>query len=271
MMKNNIVYKNYADLSFGQIHYRETGSGAPLLLLHQSPTSSNDYINLMNEWGNDFHIYAPDNPGNGMSDPLKIENPTIENYAKALIEFMDAVEIDKALVYGFHTGSCIATATSALFPDRFKHVFGNGISLLNEEELADILAHYSPRLERKEDGSHLAWLWERLKLQSRFFPWYSTREEDRLNLPEYSVERLDYLFREFMMAGNNYIASYNAAFAGDYLNKGYVPNDKVTFGFLKKDPVYKFYNRLPETQDKNAFDTLDELLEEAFRVLKSKI
>ena len=32
--------KGYADGPFGQIHYQEAGSGEPLLLLHQSPSSS---------------------------------------------------------------------------------------------------------------------------------------------------------------------------------------------------------------------------------------
>ena len=32
--------KGYADGPFGQIHYQEAGSGTPLLLLHQSPSSS---------------------------------------------------------------------------------------------------------------------------------------------------------------------------------------------------------------------------------------
>ncbi len=235
-----------------------------MLLLHQSPSSSKDYIDLMQKWAGDFRLIAPDNPGNGNSDPLQIVNPGIESYAEAIIEFMDALQIEQACAYGYHTGSCFAVAASALYPERFNYVVGNGISVLTDEELADILANYSPPLELNEDGSHLTWLWERIHLQGKYFPWYSTRDEDKIDIPPYTPEKATNMLKDFLAAGNNYIAPYNAAFAGDYVKKGYVPNAKATICFMKKDPISFGYERLPVEQKSMLVDTLDQCLDYAY-------
>jgi haloalkane dehalogenase len=47
-----------------QVHYRRAGSGSPVILLHQSPTSSREYIPLIQELaGKGFTVFAPDTPG----------------------------------------------------------------------------------------------------------------------------------------------------------------------------------------------------------------
>ena len=58
-----------------QVHYRRAGSGSPIILLHQSPKSSEEYIPLINELSDQYTVFAPDTPGNGLSDPLPIEKP----------------------------------------------------------------------------------------------------------------------------------------------------------------------------------------------------
>lgn len=241
-----------------------------MILLHQSPSSSLEYIPLIERWADDFTVIAPDNPGNGMSDPLLIENPSIEDYAASLIEFMDVMEIEQALAYGFHTGACIGMTVAALYPDRFKHVIANGVSLLNEEETRELVSNYSPKLEKHLDGSHLSWLWNRIMLQSRVFPWYSTREEDQIDVPPYTAEKAHRMLIDFLMAGNNYIGPYNAAFTGDYVAKGYLPNSKVTVCFTKRDPTYRYYDQLPAGQECAVFKTVDDCLDNVDQILKSK-
>ncbi len=264
MTQHKVIKRRYADLSFGQIHYREAGEGQAVLLLHQSPSSSKDYIDLMNKWSGDFRLIAPDNPGNGNSDPLQKENPTIEGYAKAIIEFMDVLGIESACAYGYHTGSCFAVAASAIHPERFNYVVGNGISILTDAELADILTNYSPELEINEDGSHLSWLWHRIHLQGKYFPWYSTRDEDKIDMPPYTAQKAHNMLKEFLAAGNNYIAPYNAAFAGDFVNNGYIPNEKATIFFMRPDPISFGYDRLPKEQHGMLVDTLGECLDYAY-------
>lgn len=240
--------RRYADLDFGQIHYRETGTGPTLLLLHQSPRTSEEHLPLMQRLSDKFHVIAPDNPGNGMSDPLPVPEPTMHDYAQALIQFLDVLGIDSVLIYGFHTGGSIATATATDFPDRVSFAIANGLSILRGEEKEDILKNYSPEFHAQDDGSHLTWLWDRFQKQAKFFPWYKEDEAHRLNIPPYSAEKCQGMVEDILMAGNNYIAPYKAAFAYDPVAEGVLPADNLLVMSAEADPLINSLKYLPRDQ-----------------------
>ena len=73
--------KGYADGPFGQLHYMTAGSGAPLIMTHQSPDSMVQFepvLGLLAEQG--IQAIAVDIPGYGMSDRPD-HPPTIAEYA----------------------------------------------------------------------------------------------------------------------------------------------------------------------------------------------
>lgn len=240
--------RRYADLSFGQVHYRIAGAGQPLLLLHQSPRTSAEHIPLMHELADDFLVIAPDTPGNGQSDPLLHEAPRMGDYAAALIEFLDVLKLDEVLIYGFHTGASIATATAALHPARVRFAIANGLSILRGDFKQDILKNYSPAFYPKEDGSHLNWLWDRFQKQAEFFPWYQQDEEHRLNIPPYSAEKCQGMVEDFLLAGNDYIAPYTAAFEFDPVADDLLPSDNLLVLVAEKDPLVTCMQYLPSAQ-----------------------
>jgi haloalkane dehalogenase len=155
-----------------QVHYRRGGRGPLVVLLHQSPLSSRDMLATMERWGQHFTCLAPDTPGYGQSDPFGVDRADMADVAQAVIEWFDAVGIRKAPVYGFHTGAMIAGALAQHYPERITCAVGNGYVLLTEAERTEIVANYLPPLEPKWDGSHLTWLWNRMREQTIFFPWY---------------------------------------------------------------------------------------------------
>ncbi len=261
--------RRYADVSFGQIHYRTAGKGPALVLLHQSPRSSAEYTELMEELSEDYTVYAPDNPGNGQSDPLPVDVPGMENYADALIEFLDAVKLESVLVYGFHTGASIATAAAARHPSRIRYAVANGLSVFRGTEKEDLLANYCPPLVPKADGSHLAWLWERFQSQARFFPWYKTSDDARIDVPPYSPERCQVMVEDFLLAGNNYIAPYNAAFMFDPVAAGMLPADNLLVMSTEADPLFKCLKLLPTKQAVYRGTSHQDCLVQAFRQLKN--
>lgn len=108
----------YANLKSGQVHYVEVGAGAPLLLLHSAPRSSRAYLFLLPLLAPYFRCLAPDLPGFGQSDPLG-GKVTMEVLAGAMTEFLGALGIAKAHVFGYHTGNKVAAAMAADHP---KHV-----------------------------------------------------------------------------------------------------------------------------------------------------
>jgi pimeloyl-ACP methyl ester carboxylesterase len=195
-----------------QVHYRTGGSGPLLLMLHQSPQSSRELLPLMQLWSGQFTVLAPDSPGYGLSDPLRVDEATLGDFADATIEFLDALGVACFAVYGFHTGGMIGIALAERFPDRVLALACNGVAVLTAPELSEILAQYLPRLEPRWDGGHLAWLWARLREQTIFFPWHQRSAASRMNFPMPPPERLQTGVLEFLRAVDHYHVGYRAAF-----------------------------------------------------------
>src|SRR6185437_3105679 len=78
-------------------------------MVHQSPRSSAEYAGLMAKWSEHFTCIAPDTPGFGQSAPLAGE-PGIEDFADAIVAFLDAAGLKKVGAYGFHSGAIILIA-----------------------------------------------------------------------------------------------------------------------------------------------------------------
>ena len=198
-----------------QVHYRRAGDGPCLVLLHQSPQSSLEYVALMKDWGRHFTVIAPDTPGYGSSDPIEGDGLTMADFADCVAEFIRALGIRRTGLYGFHTGAAMAVETAARHPDLITAVAVNGYGAFNEEEQADLQANYLPAFVPAFDGSHLAWLWARLRQQLMFFPWYDLRAVTRMSYDLPSPEHLQKEVLEFLRAGDHYRTAYGCAFAHD--------------------------------------------------------
>jgi pimeloyl-ACP methyl ester carboxylesterase len=150
--------RGYADGPFGQVHYRDTGEGRPLILCHQAPQTSRQFTNIyepLHRRG--IRAIAVDLPGYGESDPTPFV-PTVEDWAAIVPAVLDHLGLDKVDVLGHHTGSLVATEAALQFPDRVGKLILNGPLPLGIEErmmfleggvTQDILFEY------QADGSHL--------------------------------------------------------------------------------------------------------------------
>lgn len=216
-MATNGITRHFATIEQGrwgprQVHYRKAGKGPLVICFHQSPLSSRDMIATLERWQEHFTCIAPDTPGFGLSDPLGVPQAEMHDYAEAAVEFMDALGIDKAAVYGFHTGAMLSAALAAGFPERVTCAVSNGYVILTEQERADIVANYLPAYEPKWDGSHLTWLWARMREQLIFFPWYAKTLAERLDYDMPPPAALHTGLLDFMRAGDHYRVGYRAAF-----------------------------------------------------------
>ena len=232
-----------------QVHYRRQGDGPALLLLHQSPQSSREFEPLMAQWSENFTVIAPDTPGYGLSDPLQKTDATMEDLADGVMEFADAIGLSRFGVYGYHTGGGMAVALAHAFPDRVSAAAANGLVMPTAEELEAILTNYLPRFEPHWDGSHLAWLWARLREQTIFFPWHDRRLSTRMNFSVPPADSLQRNVREFLLAADHYHVAYGAAFAypaGPVLPQLQVPT-LVTAAAL--DPLASHLDRIGDRAD----------------------
>lgn len=196
-----------------QVHYRRAGRGPCVLLFHQSPMSSRDVLPMMARLCDRFTCIAPDTPGYGLSDPFGPPEVAMEDVADAVIEFADALGLGRFAAYGFHTGAMIAVAVGHRHPQRVTGVAANGFVVPTEAMRAELLEHYLPPFEPKWDGSHLTWLWARLREQTIFFPWYRKDLASRMDFDLPSPEKLQDSTLEFLRAGDQYRVAYRAAFA----------------------------------------------------------
>lgn len=155
------VIKGYADGPFGQIHYSVCGEGAPLILLHQSPTDSVQFARVMTPLArHGFQVIAIDLPGFGTSD-VPDHPPTITEYARIVPAVLDHLGIGTAHALGHHTGAIVVTEAALQYPSRIGKVVLNGPLPMTDEERAgwrQLLAR-EKEWNLRWDGSHLIELW----------------------------------------------------------------------------------------------------------------
>lgn len=150
--------RGYVDGDYGQIHFRDTGTGRPLVLCHQAPQSSRQFTNVyepLHRRG--FRVIGVDMPGFGESDPMSFV-PTIEDWASTVPAVLDHLEIAQADVVGHHTGSLVATEVALQFPDRVRRLVLNGPVPVDDErrrEWLDGLGKREIGFVYEADGSHL--------------------------------------------------------------------------------------------------------------------
>ena len=159
-----ITRRAYAATRCGQVHYAHAGEGEALIFLHHSAGWSATWSWMMPELARHRRCLAVDTPGFGMSDPPPEASPTVADYARCFVSLMDALDIDRASLYGHHTGASIAIEMAAAYPERVAKLMVNGVP--HFEESREELVRKVPRLRNyfsseplREDGAHLSETW----------------------------------------------------------------------------------------------------------------
>lgn len=167
MSSDREVVKGYANTAYGQLHYAACGSGEPILLLHQSPRSWDEYRDVLPLLGERFTAVAMDTLGFGASAPAP-EDARIEDFASAAIALLDALELPRAHVAGHHTGAVVAMELAAAAPERVDRLVLSSCPWVDEAARARRAAQ--PPVDAvisRDDGAHLAELWRR---RASFYP-----------------------------------------------------------------------------------------------------
>lgn len=170
---------------------------------------------MMRFWGRHFTTFAFDTPGNGLSSPLTNADPTIADYADALLQALRLLGIDECVVYGRHTGASIGVELAARHPSYVTLVLTDGYPVFSEAQRAAYLSGYLSDLPLHADGSHLAWLWSRYRDQHVFWPWNKPDAEHRADAAVPDSSFLHGGVLALLEAGNHYKAPYRAVFLHD--------------------------------------------------------
>lgn len=111
------------------LHYNEVGAdsgGQAVILLHGSGPGATGWSNFKENLpalGEHFHAYAVDMPGWGRSDPAPVGR---RDHVDAVIQFMDALGIEKAAFVGNSMGGITTLGVAVEHPDRISHVITMG-------------------------------------------------------------------------------------------------------------------------------------------------
>lgn len=126
--------RGYADTSLGQVHYVSGGTGTPLVLLPQAGRSSRMFAAALPLLARRYRAIALDLPGFGPPSRLP-GDLTIEKLAECLIEAFDGLGVERAHLYGLHTGNKIATAAAVGWPARLETLIlaGQSHSLIPDQ------------------------------------------------------------------------------------------------------------------------------------------
>lgn len=156
-----VVRRGFVDTPEGQIHYAAAGEGKSVLLLHQTPRSWDEYRDVLPILGEKYRAIAMDTIGFGDSYRLGQEG-TVEEYARGVIQLLDALSIKRTSIVGHHTGGVIAVEVAATYPDRVDKLVLSSTPYVDVEDREQRKTRRPiDEVELKEDGSHLAELWQR--------------------------------------------------------------------------------------------------------------
>lgn len=178
------IEREFVSIAEGAVHMRRVrGPGRPLLLFHPSPNSSRGLVPLLHGLqaaGSEADLIALDTLGNGDSAAPAPDVPDIAYFADAVRRTMDALGIERADLYGSHTGARIACELAATCPDRVGRVIFQGISDFDPTTRAKRLEAYAPAVDPDDYGRQFVWAFNFVRDQSLHAPYFARDPEHRL-------------------------------------------------------------------------------------------
>ena len=123
-------WRHFSQSRYGQMHFVSRGNATrrpPLLLLHQSPLSGRTFAKLQTRLADDRWVLCPDTAGFGDSDG-PTSQPTMSDYGGALVDAIQDLNFQQPVdLFGFHTGSFVATEAAVQAPGLFRRVILCGV------------------------------------------------------------------------------------------------------------------------------------------------
>lgn len=170
MSTSTRVRRGYCDTAAGQIHYRECGSGRPVVLGHWAPSSGRMYEHVLPRFAaRGYRAIAFDLAGYGRSDKFDA-GWSIADYAHNWGEAMRAIDASPAAVVGGHLTAAIATELAIESPSAVSKLVLDGSPAWTLEQRAGLFARFgglSPAITAS--GTHKTFAWDMMERSLREF------------------------------------------------------------------------------------------------------
>ena len=194
------IDRAFVETRSGRLHAAIAGEGFPVLLLHQTPRSWDEYRDVLPLLGRRFRAIAMDTAGFGDSQPLPWADNSIERWAAAAFDLLDALGVARAAVVGHHTGAVVAMEMAASRPDRVAALVLSSCPFIDAARRTS--HHGKPVIDevtRRPGGEHLTELWQRRR---PFYP-----PDDTALLERFMVDALK--AGELAVEGHRVVGRYH--------------------------------------------------------------
>jgi pimeloyl-ACP methyl ester carboxylesterase len=136
--------------------YLECGprDAVPLLLLHGIGADARYFRFQMAALAQRWRVIAWNAPGYGLSDKLSTDQPQAADYAQAVCDFMDAVDMGPCIVAGHSFGSAVAQAFAIAHPGRVRGLLLSGTGIGQRELSVERRQSFQERVDRIRNGAY---------------------------------------------------------------------------------------------------------------------
>ena len=166
-------------------------------------------------------VIAFDLPGNGESDNPMGTTVTVEAQAKYLAQAIKAAGYTEVDLFGYWGGCTVAVELAVQHPDLVKHVAAPTLMVLPDVVRDEYLARYTPTIELEDYGVHWLKVWNMVRDQELFSPWYMRKKDHIVRDHEPDIEPTVIHRRtvDLFKALDIYQSAYGACFRYPVLEK----------------------------------------------------
>ena len=111
-------HSQFIDVEGMQVHYRDEGTGLPIVLIHGTGASLHTYDAWTKQLSKNYRVIRLDLPAFGLTGPNKNAEYSIERYTQFLSQFLEKIKVDKFHLAGNSLGGNIAWNYAAEYPEK---------------------------------------------------------------------------------------------------------------------------------------------------------
>ena len=124
---------DFVETRNGNMYFEKAGTGFPVVLLHPLGMSTWVWKDIVGKLSNSYTTYAFDMLGHGKSDKPHTQF-SIPDYAEALDDACQILNIHRAHYVGNSVGACLASEMAARYPDRIDKLILVGCPVYSPSE-----------------------------------------------------------------------------------------------------------------------------------------